>query len=57
MDTILVLAIVTVAALYVGRMLYRRFTAKDIGCGCGCSGGCGGGCNGSSCGTDCDGCR
>ncbi len=55
MDTILVLAIVTVAALYVGRMFYRRFTARDIGCGC--SGGCGGGCNGSSCGTDCDGCR
>ncbi|ADU63011.1 MAG: FeoB-associated Cys-rich membrane protein [Pseudodesulfovibrio sp.] len=41
-DTILVAAIVLVAAGYVGRRIYRQFTAKSASCGCGGCGGCSG---------------
>lgn len=34
LDTILVIAIVAIAALYVGRRLYRQFSAKTPSCGC-----------------------
>lgn len=44
-DTLLVGAIVLVAALYVGRRLYNQFTAKPNACGCS---GCG---QAGSCGT------
>lgn len=38
-DSILVGAIVLVAAVYVGRRIYRQFTDKSAPCGCsGCSG-------------------
>lgn len=39
LDTILVSAIVLVAAIYVGRRIYRQFTSGESSCGCsGCSG-------------------
>lgn len=44
-DTIIVVAIVAVAAYYVGRRLLKPFTSKQASCGCsGCgqSGSCGG---------------
>ncbi|WP_319585166.1 FeoB-associated Cys-rich membrane protein [uncultured Pseudodesulfovibrio sp.] len=40
-DTVIVVAIVAIAAFFVGRRLYRSFTAKQSGCGCG---GCGQSC-------------
>ena len=43
-DSIIVGAIVLVAAIYVGRRLFRQFTTKSASCGCG---GCGGGCSGT----------
>lgn len=33
-DTVIVIVIVAVAAAFVGRKLYRQFTAKSSGCGC-----------------------
>jgi hypothetical protein len=45
LDTIIVVAIVAIAAFFVGRRILRSFTAKQPGCGCG---GCGqsGSCSG-----------
>jgi len=57
LDTIIVVAIIAVAAYFVGRRLFRTFTAKQPSCGCS---GCGqsGSCSGSkdgpggNCGCD-----
>jgi hypothetical protein len=41
LDSLIVGAIIVVAALFVGRRLYKQFTAKTPGCGCaGCGGNC-----------------
>ena len=51
LDTIIVAAIIAVAAFFVGRRLYRTFSGKQAGCGCGQSGSCG--CSQSgACGSD-----
>lgn len=41
-DSIIVGAIVLAAAVYVGRRIYRQFTARSASCGCGGCGGCSG---------------
>ncbi|WP_207259711.1 FeoB-associated Cys-rich membrane protein [Desulfovibrio sp. Huiquan2017] len=59
LDTIIVGAIIAIAAFFVGRRLLRSFTAKQPSCGCG---GCGqsGSCSGAKDGPgkhDCCGSR
>ncbi|MGE4192514.1 MAG: FeoB-associated Cys-rich membrane protein [Pseudodesulfovibrio sp.] len=50
LDTIIVIAIVCVAAYFVGRRFLRPFTSKQASCGCS---GCGQ--SGSCCGSSKDG--
>ncbi|CAN5299544.1 hypothetical protein BH09SUM1_BH09SUM1_09480 [soil metagenome] len=40
-QTIIVLAIVALAAAYLGRTLWKTLYAKKTGCGCGSDKGCG----------------
>lgn len=48
-DTVLVVAVVVIAAVVVGRRIIRSFTAPASSCGCGCGSSCGGGAKPGGC--------